>query len=45
MTKIDDAAKQVKKGTDKVADAAKGAARKTGETLKDTGKAVKKQGH
>jgi hypothetical protein len=44
MSKIDDAAARVKKGTDKVADAAKAGARKTGQALKDAGKAVKKEG-
>jgi len=44
MSRIDDAAAKIKKGTDKVADAAKDAAQKTGETLKDAGKAVKKEG-
>ena len=41
MSKIDDAAAQVKKGTDKVADAAKAGAQKTGQALQDAGKAVK----
>jgi hypothetical protein len=44
MSKIDDAAAEVKKGTDKVADAAKAGAEKTGQALKDAGKAVKKEG-
>lgn len=45
MSKIDDAATGVKKGADKVADAAKAGAEKTGQALKDAGKAVKKEAH
>ena len=44
MSKIDDAADKVKSATTKTADAAKGAAKKTGEKIQDAGKAAKKQG-
>jgi hypothetical protein len=44
MSKIDEAATAMKKGTDKVADAAKAGAQRTGQALKDAGKAVKKEG-
>jgi hypothetical protein len=44
MSKIDDAAKDMKKGTDKIAGAAKAGAEKAGDALKDAGKAVKKAG-
>jgi hypothetical protein len=44
MSKMDDAATTVKKGADKMADAAKAGTEKTGHALKDAGEAVKKEG-
>jgi hypothetical protein len=44
MSKIDDAAATEKKGTEKVAEAAKAGTQQTGQALKDAGKAVKKAG-
>jgi hypothetical protein len=44
MSKIDDAADKVKNATGKTADAAKDAAKQTGEKIQDVGKAIKKQG-
>jgi hypothetical protein len=44
MSKIDDAADKVKRGTDKAADATKNAAKQGGEKIKNAGNQIKKQG-